>query len=456
MSLALVDADAAAKAQPNDPLFVLIGSVLGSADVLARNRLVYALTRVDPMTPGAAALLDVAAKKQGGTALQLAALRADLRLAMAGGASGAGGGDVNRAVQMANASLQRPDGPDPALVLKELLLATAEDEANHPALIGQVRFERLPEARLDRAIEGALRAAEISPAVAAGWVDVQLLGSNDPAVTDRTLRALAGAESPSVAIKPLTRGLTRLMFGGAPAAGVSTEAAPAPRRDGLVLYAGIPLDRANHALFRVLNSGDPVRRELAWRVLRHFELTEPGTVPTPAAEEGSQGEPDPLELVLNAGLNQTPTPPSLVPFLERQPREEAATDGLVRVVLRGDASASRRAARVLRGSGRELATPLAELESDERAAFVGKVYDVLGDGPEPVTGLIRAGQAGVGVDPIVTWFAGELASGTLPGAAAWAEQYPGEETLIDLALSDDEVLGQGGHRGPGGVGGGGP
>ena len=52
VSLALVDADAASKVQINDPLFVLMGSVLGSSDALARNRLVYALTQVEPMTPG--------------------------------------------------------------------------------------------------------------------------------------------------------------------------------------------------------------------------------------------------------------------------------------------------------------------------------------------------------------------------------------------------------------------
>ena len=119
LSGALVDAGAPAKARPNDPLFVLLGTVLGSDDALARNRLVYALTRVEPMTPGAAGLLDVVAKNRGGTALQLAALRADLRLAMGGDASsggapgGGGGGDVNRAVQIANAALRRPDGAQP-------------------------------------------------------------------------------------------------------------------------------------------------------------------------------------------------------------------------------------------------------------------------------------------------------------------------------------------------------
>ena len=210
-----------------------------------------------------------------------------------------------------------------------------------------------------------------------------------------------------------------------------------------MLYAGIPLDRANHSLFRVLNSGDPAKRDLGWRVLRHFELPNASTTPTATPAEGETPDPDPLALILDAGLGQTPTPPSLVPFLERQPDETAATDGLVRVVLRGDPAASRRAARVLRGSGRDLAAPLAALPPDERLTFVNRVYDHLGDGPEPVAGLIREGEAAATASATITWFTGELAAGTLPDAAAWAAQYPTEEALITLVQSDDEALAKG-------------
>jgi len=441
LSAALSRSDLPGRASPGDPAAQLIAVVLNSPEVLARNRMVYTLVRLDPATPAAAQLLGDAAQKTGDQAIQLAALQAKLGVQLADATGrGAAGEGVAGAIQVTNAMLADEQGPDAGLVIEQLLAAIPDTPESDAAVIGGVRFDNLPRPRFDAAVAAVLRSAGDRPTVVGGWLNRQLLGSNDADVVGRTLDLMSRADAPAPVVGPVARGLRALVFSPAEAID-SRAAAPA-----LTLASGLPLDSANHALFKLLNSGNPDLRQKGWRVLRHFELTD-----QPAAGSRRRGAPaaadtasDPLKMIVDAGLSQpNATPSSLVPFLARQPDTDRADGPLLRVVVEGDPAASRRAARVLRGSERNFGSALAAMEPDDREAFANRMYDALGDGPEPVAGLMRSETSGRGAGGVVGWFADELAAGELPAPAAWAEAMGGERSLMQAAVSTDEKLAAG-------------
>ncbi|MEM1028106.1 MAG: hypothetical protein AAGJ38_08485, partial [Planctomycetota bacterium] len=433
------------KVAPDDVATKLMQSMLKGPDTLARNRLVYALAQVEPATPAVAALLGESARDTRDPGIQLAALRAVLGVQLADVAGGrnagpavgdGGSGGVQGAIQVTNGALADEQGPDAGLVIEQLLAAIPDSPETNSAVIGGVRFDRLAEPRFDAAVAAVLRSAGDHPEVVGGWLNLQLMGSSNPAVVGRTLDLLARADEPAPFVAPLAEGLRGLVFGPA-------EAGDAPAMS-LMIDAGLPLDSANHSLFRLLNSGDPELRNKGWLVLRHFELTD-----QPQARRGRRGTPtdddassDPLKMIVDAGLeNADATPTSLVPFLARQSDETRANGPLVRVVVEGDAAASRRAVRVLNGSERELGSALGEMEPDARETFANRVYDTLGTGPEPVSGLMRtdATSSRRGAGGLVGWFAEAVAAGELPEAAAWAEAAGGESSLMQAAVGQDDA-----------------
>ena len=449
LARALADSGYAANLDGADAVSDVFRQLLASTDEIARNRTVLALATTDPATPATASLLEDAAKHTGDPAVQLAALRARLAVQLAAATPQRGGrdatADLSGVIATVNASLADPGGADAGLVIKQLLTTVpAETPEAVNALVGGVRFEGLPADRFDAAVAAVLSSAGTQPAVVGGWVDRQLLGSSDRATVKRTLELMASADAPAPAVSAFAAALRGAVFGPpAPPEGSAehsegAEAAPPPR---VTMTAGLPLDSSNHAIFRLLNAGDPEARKAGWSVLRHFELTDraPSRGRRSAPAEGD-GE-DPLTLIVEAGLSQPQTPSSLVPFLLRQPDEARAHGPLLQVVLSGDTVSSRRAARGLLGSERDLGPAVAELEPAPRATLGNTVYDRVGVGPEPVTGLLAADHHRRG--GTAAWFGERWAAGALPAAGEWAEQAGGESRLLPLVGGDDEAVAHG-------------
>lgn len=444
LATAVSQSDFPGRAAPDDVASKLMAKMLQSPDMLARNRMVYALAQVGPATPAAAQLLSDAARATSDPAIQLAALQAELGVQLAGASGGRNGGaaaseGVAGAIEVTNAMLVDEQGADAGLVIEQLLASIPDTPESDNAVIGGIRFDNLPEPRFDAAVAAVLRSAGERPNVVGGWLNRQLLGSNDASVVNRTLDLMARADEPAPVVGPMAQGLRDLVFGPAEA-GDSVPMA-------LTITSGLPLDSANHALFKLLNSGDPELRKKGWQVLRHFELTDQVQARSSrrrvaATDDGSS---DPLKMIVDAGLeNPDATPPSLVPFLARQSDTARADGPLIRVVVEGDPAASRRATRVLNGSERSFGAALGEMEPDVRETFANRVYDTLGDGPEPVSGLMRTDAAGGrGAGGVIGWFAGELAAGNLPDPAAWAEAAGGEQALMQAAVNADEQLAAG-------------
>ncbi|MBB6429400.1 HEAT repeat domain-containing protein [Algisphaera agarilytica] len=440
LATAVAQSEFPGKAAPDDVVSKLLEKMLQSPDTLARNRTVYALAQVEPATPAVSQVLAASARETRDPAIQLAALRAELSLQLADAAPSRNGeatGDgVSGAINSVNAMLSDEDGADAGLVVEQFLVTIPDDEQTVTAVISGVRFDNLPKPRFDAAVAAVLRSAGEQPEVVGGWVNLQLLGSNDPSVVSRTLDLLARADEPAPILTPLARGLSGMVFRESE----SAEDAPLD----LMITSGIPLDSANHSLFRLLNSGDPLLRKKGWLVLRHFELTDRPTSGSRRSNPATEADDsDPLAMIVDAGLSDPrSTPSSLVSFLARQSDAARADGSLLRVVVEGDQPASRHAARVLRGSERSFDTALREMEPDARETFANRVYEALGDGPEPVTGLMRD-EAGGGRGGVIGWFAQELAAGELPDPSAWGEAAGGERNLMQAAVATDEQLAAG-------------
>lgn len=448
LARALADSGFASKIGSGDAVSDVFERLLTSKDPIARNRTVYALATTSPATPAVATLLENAAAQTGDPAIQLAALRAQLAVQLAA-STAAGGGrgaavDLSGVIATVNANLANASGADAGLVVKQLLVTVpAETPEAVNALVAGVRFDSLSPERFDSAVAAVLSSAGTQPAVVGGWIDQQLLGSSNAAVVGRTLELMASANASAPAVSAFAAALRGAVFGSPESAeasetGKASGALPLPR---VMMTAGLPLDSANHALFKLLNAGDPETRKSGWAVLRHFELTDREPTRGRRSPAPVEGELDPLTMIVDAGLGQTDTPSSLVPFLLRQPDEARANGPLLRVILAGDTPSSRRAARALLGSERELGLAMGELEADARSTLGNLVYDRLGDGPEPVTGLLRQDNNRRG--GAVNWFGDRWAAGELPEAAAWAEQAGGESALLNLIGGEDEPLAHG-------------
>jgi hypothetical protein len=413
---------AAERATRGGPIFDLFDQLLQAPDTLTRNRAVYALASVRPPTEATAALLQRAAERDGSSVLAQAALRARL------GVQWNQDDPLTRRVQsiaVINRALADGGGLDAgrvvAAVLASLPASTTPEDLE--ALVVGVRFDQVPRDQRAAAVAAALEGADQRPGLVGGWVDRQLLGSADPSLVRLTLELLAEADAPAPLLSAVAGGLTRLVLG-------PPEALPTPDASKVSLETGLPLTSANHALFKVLNAGDEAVRKLGWSALRQFELTDPATLrgsrPGGAATSGG----DPLEMILQAGLGQADTPSSLVPFLLRQPEAAAVEGPLVQVVGRGDVSASARAARALMGSGRDLRSAVQGLTPSQRATLVGRVYQRLGGGEQPVAGLVADEAEG---ERWLEWFAQRWSEGVLPTAADWSEPVGGRGALLQVA-----------------------
>lgn len=444
----------------NDVVGGVARRLLASEDAIARNRTVFALAQLESATPAVASLLASASMGGGDPAVDAAAVRARLAVEVAGPAGadprgGRGGAAVDmpavgRAVNAANQMLQAADGPDAGAVVRELLAATGSASSGgrgggaaggaagdvEAALIGGLSFAGLPPERFDAAAQAVMESTDLYPAVAGGWLNRQLLGSADRGQVEQTLDLLNAVSEPAPLVGPLAARLRGLVLGGGDDV-TGAEGAPARRPR---LSGGLPLDSANHALFRVLSSGDPGLRQKGWRALRWFALPGDGRGSGGGRAAATDEDPDALlDAVLTAALARAATPESLVPFLTRQTEDEpvgsAVTRALVRVTAEGDTRSARRAARALLGTERRVAEALDALDADGRARFASRLYDRLAGSLSPVTGLIRADGS------TLSRFLGEaLAEGRLPAAAEWADAAGREETLYGHATGPDDAL----------------
>ncbi|MEM8784035.1 MAG: hypothetical protein AAGE65_14435 [Planctomycetota bacterium] len=424
--------------------------VLGNEPHAART-VIDALAQVDPPTNTTRRLLDVAAQTDDPLA-KLAALRASLR-------SSADNPDaVVRILQQAVAVLRDPAGPPPQQVLAALAGTEVEGSRRRggaltnalPALTIGVPFESIPAERWPGAVRWVLEHADDPEGLAAAWLDVQLLGGDNDALIRETLRQLAVAEVvyPEDQTAPVvedtgsspTRALREMLFGRSNDGGPEASASPPPSSAPALAIAPLPLTSPDHGLFAALAHEDTGLRGQAWSVLPKFTVA----VPRGRAEIGP---------ILDAAVTAapSPTPSTLLPFLQQalasDRATQAATSALMRLTVAADDNTSAQAVALLLGPDRDpdadspprrrgLSQAWQDLEPDARVSFTAAVYRGRLGTDTPVAALAADDRAG-------PWFVRQLDEGQVPGPGDWLEPLGGESQVIDLAGGEDDALAHG-------------
>ncbi len=435
----VVRAGLAGRAQPNDPLYRLLGTLIESEDAQASRTVTAALAAVEPSTSATVMLLRDAARRND-PGVQIAALRGLLR------------GDPDNPSHLqdmlasATRLLRDEQGPPAGEVVRGIVEGLPGESEALSLFVSGVDFATLSAARREQAIRAVAQAAGTS-ALASAWLDKKLLGSDDEAVRRQTLEVLATTAGGESFARPVADAFLAL-FGNTDAAQPAVSTRP------LRLNTPLPIDSAEHALLDLLRSDDDDLRTLAWRSLPAFRIGPPdgssrqgeatgdrGRFASRGSSTGSADDTDEIyRRLMEAAMSQRQTPKSLAHFLADQPHVPRATEALCKLVITGDSAASASAARKLIGSDRPLDQILPRLGLDERSTLAARLYEAVDGEHPPVVGLLRQTDERAAV---LGWFANQVVSGTLPPPAAWAEPFNDEQQLLQLAGAPDAELAAG-------------
>ncbi|MFW6058766.1 MAG: hypothetical protein ACODAQ_01205, partial [Phycisphaeraceae bacterium] len=409
---ALHRTDTGAEVESGTPVYRLLETIVRGDDDLARQRVLRDLARAAPPSRAALQLLREAAPMMD-PQTKLLSLRSLLRADLS---------DTQRqreVIETTNRLLADQEGPAPAGVLQVLTEQIGEDSPLLLPASHNIDLAALPEDRRDAAIAYTIGAAGRSP-LAANWIDHRLLGTNEHEVVHRTLDLLARADTGPNAVTPIVEGAFDLLFERRASAQETDQPDVMPR-----VEVPIPIPSENHALYRILNSGNEDLRRLAWEALPMFRVP----------DEAGDSERQQYEQVLDAALEQPRTPPKIVTFLDHQPDGLLAATGLLRVALDGDEQAAQEASRALHGSGRPIGEALLRLEEAERNLAARELYEALmGEAPLTV-GLMRGRDS----ERVVEWFGAQVAAGQLPDSKQWARVYDEEQLVSRIGSSDPEL-----------------
>ncbi len=211
----------------------------------------------------------------------------------------------------ANQALSDAKGPPPGTVLGAMVEATRDkDQAIVFSLVSGIKFQSLTEERLQQVMVYVVENAGREP-LAAAWLDKKFLSATDPDLVKNTLQVIVDAEAGAQSLGPAIQWSMARIFGTPDDAKPSVKAKIAYK---------IPIDSVQHGLIRALQHGDGKIRALAWDALPNFKLP-PEPVYEGADQFGMQSDPqsDRYRVLIDAALEQSPTPTQIVPFLATQP-----------------------------------------------------------------------------------------------------------------------------------------
>ncbi|MCC6580936.1 MAG: hypothetical protein IT440_10885 [Phycisphaeraceae bacterium] len=420
----IADTDMVQYAEMGGPLFFVLQGLLDGDDDMSRNLITMQLTRTMP-TRATAELLKRVALRAGSNAAQAAkAINTIFEIDLSGDPA-----QVQDRIATVNQLLGDEHGAPPEQILTPLMKSAAQQPQMQMMLVKSVQLQSLPGSRLTAVLVYTVENAGVEP-LASAWLDQQFLGSGNRDLVRQTLDVISNASTGAQDLGPAFDWAVGHLFGPPPKG--ADNAARHARLRGL-----IPIDSTQHSMFRALQHGDAALNRLAWRALSRFTL--PQMDPASAAT-GTQK--DRYQLILDAALDQIPTPGEVVPFLKAQPDAMRAAQTLTQIVLRGSRGASSAAMRSLVGSGMPLDQVLNQLSPSERQAMAMLAYQIAGrmDPPPLVANTLRRREDD---NPVAAWFGKQLASGILPNPAAWAAQFRNEDELLDLLVSSDPGLSSG-------------
>ncbi len=422
-------------AQLGDAQFFLLKALLLGTDSNARRFVLSELRQTLPPTRATIELAKLVVVQNVGDIREKSAAITEMVKAV--------GNDPQQASQTAqtiNTMLQNEDGPPPEDLLRPLLEVGRENEEVRRVLMQSIRFGAMPENRLNDALVFIVENAGVEP-LAAAWLNEHFLGSANRATLHKTLTVIAQADTGARDLGPIFSWAVDKLFGTHAQSANKSVVRKARMREP------IAIESVHDSLYRALQHGDRKIRTLAWSCLSRFTMPllkvakdTDGAEVAPAAVSSSGM--DRYQVLLEAALDQLPTPPSVVAFLERQPNKLRTAQTLIQVVLRGSPPVATAAVRSLVGGGGPLGDVMLELQSGERQGFAMLVYEIGAKRVPPplVVNVLRRRESN---SPIAKWFGDEVAKGIIPSTSAWGSQFEGEGPLLELVASNDVELAKG-------------
>jgi len=414
--------------QFGDPQFYLLQHLIKGDDDKARRVVMGQLARVIPPTRASGELLKlvaVQAVNSGGE--QVKALES-LAVAALQGNSATAAQDM---VGPANNMLMDENGAAVSEVLEQFVVAARKRPDYLPVFAKNIRFHSLPPNRKSEALIYIVENAGAEP-LAAAWLDEQFLSSANKHTLSQALQVIANADTGARDLGPAVNWAIEKLFGPPRA----SDGGQIERKARMRLP--IPILSSRHGIYRSLQHGDRKLRALAWRALPRF------TLPILVDETGQPlvGDDERYRHLLDAALDQIPTPTEAVNFFSRQPDLANATRCMVQIVLRGSRDASVASVRALVGGQGPLGGVLDELGPGERQGFAMLTYQIITRRSQPplVANILRRRDS---INPVATWFGDQVAKGQLPAPSEWASQFAGDAPLLELVMSRDTELAKG-------------
>jgi len=411
-------------AQLGDTQFFLLKTILEADDSLARKYVMAELRQTLPPTRATVELAKLMVTQGFGSDKDKTEAIKGMLVGLKNNPNQASG-----SAETINTMLANEDGPPPSSLLLSLLEVSRENEVVRNTFVQSIRFQSLPEKRLNDALVFVVENAGAEP-LAAGWLNEHFLGAANPALLRKTLTVIAEADTGARDLGPIFNWAVNKLF-GQPAGGQDTTIRKARMR------LPIPIQTPNDGIYRALLHGNSEIRTLAWRSLPRFTI--------PLLEEGVEALPkdsDRYQILTSTALDMLSTPPGVVTFLERQPDKLRVAECLFQIVLRGSSQVQVAGVRALIGCKAPLGSVMLDMSPGERQGFAMLVYEIGANMTPPpmVVNTLRRREAN---NPVARWFGDEVAKGEIPSTSAWVDQFEGEGQLLELVASNDESLAKG-------------
>jgi hypothetical protein len=288
-----------------DQLFFIFQTLLESPDAETRKITQQELIQTFPPNQATRTLLQQVAESSLDPMEKLGAIRTVIESGAQNIASNPA--QAQQTINATNQVLADPNGPPPPAILQAMVNGVRDQPLAIDPLVQGIQFHRLTDERLHQCLVFIVENAGKEP-LAAEWLDEKFLSATDPQFVKRALEVIVDAEAGAQSLGPaITWSLVTVL--GAPA-----NAEPAVKAK--IAYK-IPVDNLQHGLLRALRHGDPDIRVLAWQALPKFMMP-----PRPVYEDEQSYEvvdKDRYQVLLDAALEQSPTPTQIVPFLAGQP-----------------------------------------------------------------------------------------------------------------------------------------
>jgi hypothetical protein len=449
VALATLRSRLAGQVAVDDAGYDILSRLLTSDDKTTRRIALYGVATTNPPTLASAQLIGVASEAAIGEARKMLGFQSLSKLFSTQTADP----DTARTLMTrVSETIADPQGPDAPRVIEQVLASIApaggigrggEADDVTAIMIELIDLSGLESSEYAGVARAVVAAAPTNP-VAAGWLDRQLLASDQSELVNAALSQLYESR-----IEPKQDPFV----GGGPTAepqGDANEPVPAVADDVLVLSDSIPMTRAEHALVALFDSSDDLQQAAAWAALGRFHIALPDRSSAEGFETPGQGgadaQADPavalFDAILEKALARDETPASVIAFIgqQRDPALVAAgNERFVSLVASGELpqKTARAAFEAYTQSPQRYTQALQATDASDQQQFVQTLYRSQDQEAPLMAGLIADGGQ------TLTWFNDFVKENeSLPNLEDWTARVESvsEATLLQSASSVDDTV----------------